>query len=61
MVTEIVSALDRWKKGRAGATPGAEFQVEAFEARNSDFDCAEFISNILAEAEKNAAEGMSSK
>jgi chromosome segregation ATPase len=35
MVTEIVCALDGWKKGRASATPGAEFQVESLELHNT--------------------------
>jgi len=46
--------MDGWRKGRADATPGVEFQVEPLKLRDVEFDCAEVVEGALAQVRKNA-------
>src|SRR4029077_5960394 len=48
--------LDAWKKGRADATTGVEFQVEPPNLHRSEFNCGEVIECALAAARKKAHE-----
>jgi hypothetical protein len=54
LVTETIGALDSWKKGRADATKGVEFQVEPVDLHESEFNCAEVIENAFAAIKANA-------
>jgi chromosome segregation ATPase len=54
LVGEIIGALDGWRKGRADATNGVEFQVEPPGLHCSEFNCAEVIESALEAVRKNA-------
>ena len=56
LVSQITCALEGWRKGRADATNGVEFQVEPPDLHHSEFNCAEVIECALAAVRKNADE-----
>jgi hypothetical protein len=56
LVSEIICALDGWRKGRAHATNGVEFQIDPPDLHHSEFNCAEVIECALAAVRKNAHE-----
>jgi len=56
LVAEIICALDGWKKGRADARNGFEFQVEAPDLHGSEFNCTEVLECALAAVRKDADE-----
>jgi hypothetical protein len=60
LVGEIIGALDGWKKGRADATKGTEFQVEPVDLHEAEFNCAEVIESAFA-AVKATAEARGAK
>jgi hypothetical protein len=56
LVAEIICALEGWRKGRAHATNGADFQIEPPDLLHSEFNCAEVIEGAMAAVRKNADE-----
>jgi len=54
LISEFIGALDAWKKGRADATNGSEFQVEPVDLLQSEFNCAEVIHSAFAAVKANA-------
>jgi len=56
LVSEIASAMDWWRKGKANVTPGVEFQVEPLELHRAEFNCTEVVEEALAAVRKSAEE-----
>ena len=56
VVSEVVCALEGWRKGRADATSGVEFQVDPPDLHQAEFNCAEVIKCALAAVRKSADE-----
>jgi hypothetical protein len=56
LVTEIIRALEGWRKGQADAANGREYLVETPDLHHSEFNCNEVVESALAAVRKNADE-----
>jgi chromosome segregation ATPase len=54
LVGEIISALDGWRKGRAGVTTGFDVHVEPPALYSAEFNCAEVVEGAFESVRKNA-------